>query len=130
MAWLLSALVRFDSFLLVATLLATHAAVRFADEAPGRSTPVWAALYQIALPLFADLDFNVVSEGVWATFTWSFGQAVAVGNPDRSQINAVGWYLRDRGNGSSISAHWGGPGVCAPPCWCPICPVIRPCPCR
>jgi hypothetical protein len=48
----LSALVRFDSLLLVPALLLTHAAVRVVEKPPNASTPVWLAFYQTALPVF------------------------------------------------------------------------------
>jgi hypothetical protein len=49
----LSAFVRFDSLLMVPMLFLAHLATRFIEEPTGKSTPVWLALYQTALPVFA-----------------------------------------------------------------------------
>lgn len=49
----LSGFVRFDSFFLIPVLLLSHLALRIVEEPAGRSTPVWLALYQTALPVFA-----------------------------------------------------------------------------
>lgn len=49
----LSAFVRFDSLLMVPMLFLAHLATRLIEEPIGKSTPVWLALYQTALPVFA-----------------------------------------------------------------------------
>jgi hypothetical protein len=49
----LSAFVRFDSLLMVPMLFLAHLATRLIEEPTGKSTPVWLALYQTAVPVFA-----------------------------------------------------------------------------
>lgn len=49
----MSALVRFDSLLLLPMLLLAHAGYRVVAEPPSRARSVWIALYTTALPLFA-----------------------------------------------------------------------------
>lgn len=64
--------------------------------------------FAFGFPIYDDADFNVIRDGVWSTITFSFGNAKIEGNPDRSRIDSVGWYVADKGNGSPISAWWGG----------------------
>lgn len=64
--------------------------------------------FAFGFPTFDDEDFNVVRDGVWTVLTFSFGAARVEGNPDRSNINAIGWYLADKGGDTPITAHWGG----------------------
>lgn len=56
---------------------------------------------------YADLDANVVREGVWTVLTLPFASAQLHGKPDRSAIRRVGWYVSDRGAGPVV-ARWGG----------------------
>jgi peptidoglycan/xylan/chitin deacetylase (PgdA/CDA1 family) len=56
---------------------------------------------------YADLDGNVVREGVWTVLTFPFASARVVGAPDRAAIRRIGWYVADQGHGPTI-ARWGG----------------------
>ncbi len=56
---------------------------------------------------YADLDSNIVREGVWNVLTLPFASARVVGRPDRSAIRRVGWYVSDQGTGP-VKAWWGG----------------------
>jgi len=58
--------------------------------------------------LYDDPDFNVLRDGVWTTLTFSFGSARVEGKPDRSRLNSIGWYVADKGEGTPITAYWGG----------------------
>ena len=49
----LSAFVRFDSLLMVPMLFLAHLATRLVEEPAGKSTQIWLALYETALPVFA-----------------------------------------------------------------------------
>jgi len=64
--------------------------------------------FAFSFPIYDDADFNVVRDGVWTTLTFSFGGARVEGDPDRSAIDSIGWYVADKGNGTPITAWWGG----------------------
>lgn len=64
--------------------------------------------YAFSFPIYDDADFNVVRDGVWTTLTFSFGEARVEGEPDRGQLDSVGWYVADKGNGAPITVWWGG----------------------
>jgi hypothetical protein len=63
--------------------------------------------YAFSFTRYADLDGNVVREGVWTVLTFPFASARVVGSPDRSAIRRVGWYVADQGQGPAV-ARWGG----------------------
>jgi peptidoglycan/xylan/chitin deacetylase (PgdA/CDA1 family) len=66
------------------------------------------SFFAFGFPVYDDLDFNVLRDGVWTTLTFSFGRARIEGKPDRSRIDSIGWYVADKGNGAPISAWWAG----------------------
>ncbi len=66
------------------------------------------SFFAFGFPVYDDLDFNVLRDGVWTTLTFSFGEARIEGKPDRSRIDSIGWYMADKANGAPISAWWGG----------------------
>lgn len=64
--------------------------------------------YAFGFSMYDDTDFNIVRDGVWTTLTFSFGSARVEGEPNRSKINSVGWYVADKGNEAPLTAYWGG----------------------
>jgi len=64
--------------------------------------------FAFSFPMYDDTDFNVLRDRVWTPFTFSFGGATVHGNPDRSAINAVGWFVSDKGEDAPATAYWGG----------------------
>jgi peptidoglycan/xylan/chitin deacetylase (PgdA/CDA1 family) len=64
--------------------------------------------YAFSFPLYDDSDFNIVRDGVWTTLTFPFGSGRVEGEPDRSHIDSLGWYVSDKGNGAPLTAWWGG----------------------
>jgi peptidoglycan/xylan/chitin deacetylase (PgdA/CDA1 family) len=64
--------------------------------------------FAFASTMYDDPDFNVLRDGVWTTFTFSFGEARVEGKPDRGAINAIGWYVADKGGEEPVTAWWGG----------------------
>lgn len=71
------------------------------------STDDFANHYAFSFTRYADLDGNVVREGVWTVLTFPFASARVVGSPDRAAIRRVGWYVADQGRGP-VAARWGG----------------------
>jgi peptidoglycan/xylan/chitin deacetylase (PgdA/CDA1 family) len=64
--------------------------------------------FAFSFPLYDDEPTNVVADGVWTTLTFPFGLAQKQGDPDRSAINSIGWYVADRGSDAPVTAYWGG----------------------
>lgn len=64
--------------------------------------------YAFSFPLYEDPDFNMLRDGVWTTFTFSFGNAKVEGEPDRSRLDGIGWYVADKGGDAPLTAWWGG----------------------
>ena len=64
--------------------------------------------FAFTFPIYDDPDFNVLRDGVWTTLTFSFGSAQVEGTPDRSAINSIGWFVADKGDGTPLTAYWGG----------------------
>lgn len=63
--------------------------------------------YAFSVPLFGDPRFGLLQPGRWIPLTFSFGSARVYGEPDRSRIDAVGWYIEDSGDGP-LELSWGG----------------------
>jgi hypothetical protein len=53
--------------------------------------------YAMDVPLYADLEYNFVQDGTWATLTLPFGTAHTEGTPDRSAIDSFGLLVTDTG---------------------------------
>lgn len=64
--------------------------------------------FAFRIMLFDDPDFNVLRSGSWTPLTFGFGNARVEGNPDRSRIDSIGWYVADRGNEQPVTTWWGG----------------------
>lgn len=65
--------------------------------------------FEFPLSIFADEHFNSLQGGVWTPLTFSFGSARVVGHPDRSAIDSVGWFVRDRpvsAGGGPLAVEW------------------------
>ena len=63
--------------------------------------------FAFRIPLYRDPEFNVLQDETWTVLTLSFGSARVVGTPDRSRIDAIGWYVQDGGDGA-LDASWAG----------------------
>ncbi len=74
--------------------------------------------FEFSVPVFADEHSNLLQGGTWVPLTFSFGAARVVGRPDRSAIDAVGWFVRDR-----AASEGGGPLVAA---WRAFRTVVEP----
>jgi peptidoglycan/xylan/chitin deacetylase (PgdA/CDA1 family) len=76
------------------------------------------SFFAIRVPLYEDPEFNVIKSGEWTPYTLSFASARVHGTPDRREINAIGWYVQDTGQGP-LTVAWSshaavaadGPGV-------------------
>jgi hypothetical protein len=55
--------------------------------------------FSLALPLYADPDYNLLQDGEWTSLTLGFGGAQREGTPDRAALDRVGLVVRDRGSG-------------------------------
>ena len=65
--------------------------------------------FEFPLWIFADEHFNSLQGGAWTPTSFSFGSARVVGRPDRSAIDSVGWFVRDRPaseGGGPLTAEW------------------------
>jgi peptidoglycan/xylan/chitin deacetylase (PgdA/CDA1 family) len=63
--------------------------------------------FAFGVPLFADSEFNLVKNDVWASLTFSLGAARIVGTPDRTAIDGVGLYFADNGK-APVGVAWAG----------------------
>jgi len=70
--------------------------------------------FAFPMPLFGDLEFNVLQDRTWAAYTFSFSSARIEGKPDRARINAIGWLARDKSTGALDMAVGGLASVRAP----------------
>lgn len=63
--------------------------------------------FAFSVPLFADGEFNLLQNDVWATLTFSLGSARIVGTPDRTAIDGVGLFFTDDGK-APVRVAWAG----------------------
>lgn len=52
--------------------------------------------YSIQVPYFSDPDFNIIQPEVWSDYTLSLGEAKVTGQPDKSKIKKIGFYIQGR----------------------------------
>lgn len=52
--------------------------------------------YSIQVPYFSDPDFNIIQPNVWSNYTLSLGEAQVIGQPDKSKIKKIGFYVQGR----------------------------------
>jgi peptidoglycan/xylan/chitin deacetylase (PgdA/CDA1 family) len=64
--------------------------------------------YAFTFSRYDDEDTNIVRAGEWNILTFSFGSARVQGEPDRSAINSIGWYVADKGGDAPVTAYWAG----------------------
>lgn len=57
------------------------------------------------VPLYADPAFSLLHPAAWVRLSFSFGGARVVGSPDRSAVDAAGWFVRDAGRGT-VELRW------------------------
>ncbi len=63
--------------------------------------------YSYTMPLYGDLDYNLLQDGEWTAVTMSLGASNAVGKPDRGAIDSLGILVSDKGKGG-VQLDFGG----------------------
>jgi len=63
--------------------------------------------YSYTVPLFSDLDYNLLQDGEWTAVTMSLGASNAVGKPERGAIDSLGILVSDKGKGG-VQLDFGG----------------------
>jgi hypothetical protein len=63
--------------------------------------------YSYTMPLYGDLDYNLLQDGEWTAVTMSLGASNAVGKPDRGAIDSLGILVSDKGK-AGIQLDFGG----------------------
>jgi hypothetical protein len=63
--------------------------------------------YSYTVPLYGDLDYNLLQDGEWTAVTMSLGASNAVGKPDRGAIDSLGFLVSDKGKGG-VQLDFGG----------------------
>lgn len=66
--------------------------------------------YKYTVPLYGDLDYNLLQDGEWTAVTMSLGASNAVGKPDRGAIDSLGILVSDKGMGN-VQVDFGGLAV-------------------
>lgn len=61
-----------------------------------------------AVPLFADPAFNLVHDGTWTEYTFSFADARSFGRTDRARIGSIGLWLLGGSEAAPLQVDWGG----------------------
>ncbi len=52
--------------------------------------------YSIPVPYFSDADFNIIQPNHWSDYTLSLGEAKVTGQPDKTKIKKIGFYIQGR----------------------------------
>ena len=63
--------------------------------------------YAYTVPLYGDLDYNLLQDGEWTAVTMSLGASNAVGKPNRGAIDSLGVMVSDKGKGG-VQLDFGG----------------------
>jgi hypothetical protein len=56
----------------------------------------------IAIPIFADKDFNILQSDEWVDYTFTVGNGQTTGTPDINNINKIGIYVESINNSDKI----------------------------
>jgi hypothetical protein len=63
--------------------------------------------YAYTVPLYADLEYNLLQDGTWTAITMTLGKNNATGAPERGAIDAFGVMVSDKGKGP-VELDFGG----------------------
>lgn len=63
--------------------------------------------YSYVVPLYSDLEYNLLQDGAWTTITMSLGTSNATGTPNRGAIDSFGIMVTDKGKGA-VEVDFGG----------------------
>jgi hypothetical protein len=65
------------------------------------------AWYGYTIPLYTDLEYNLLQDGEWTSITMSLGDFNATGKPNRAALDSIGIMVADKGKGT-VRLDFGG----------------------